>query len=216
MSRVAVPNSISSLSSTPERRFRLPLALAIVATWSCASAAAGELGLVDMAKVVANYDRFVVATADLKARTTDIAEQFNRRGKALQALKQEMDSKPPGSEQHLVLKGQLERLAADLKAETEDQKRRLRFEEAQIYADAYEEIVEAIQRVADARGYDLILRFKSDTEIDRTSSEAIVQHLNRDVIFQRNRDITQLVLEQLNQDRQEQKQAALQPPQESR
>ncbi len=70
--------------------------------------------------------------------------------------------------------------------------------EAKVYFDAYNEVLMAVSQFSDRNGIGLVLRFNGG-EMDPTKRESVLQGVNRAVVFQRNLNITDYVIQRLNQ-----------------
>ncbi len=90
----------------------------------------------------------------------------------------------------------LARQVADLQVRARQAKKDyLQREAAQYYA-VYNEITAAVLHVAERHNIGLVLRFDSG-KIDSSNPQAVAQGINQSVVLQRNLDITQLVVSEL-------------------
>ena len=154
----------------------------------------GEIGLVNMADVMKANTQFNDTMAALKKETKDAEQEFRGRRVELKLLGDQLKKDTSDQDER---KAQVERLASRLNSDIAASRNEFLRREAELYADTYERAIKAIEQVADAHHINLVLRFHGDEEIDRTTPSAVLKHLNRHVLFQRNLDLTQLVIKQL-------------------
>jgi len=86
---------------------------------------------------------------------------------------------------------------ADLKVEMSLKRRDILLREAEIYYDAYQEVVQHVSEFAGRYNIGLVLAFDS-TKIDSSKRESVLKGVNRVVVYQRQLNITTNILERLN------------------
>jgi Skp family chaperone for outer membrane proteins len=74
---------------------------------------------------------------------------------------------------------------------------RLQQEEAEAYQKTYREVVEEIQRIAEARNLRLVLRYQADNA-DSKDPKKLVESLSRQVLYEKGLDITDDVVQAVN------------------
>jgi Skp family chaperone for outer membrane proteins len=156
-----------------------------------------RVALVDLTRVFANHSGFK-AKVELMRREVEAAE------KKLKVRKEEIEQaqtaaakEPAGSvkrteaEQRLLLDQQT------LQAEVNLQKAKFMEQEAQIYLETYESVLAIIDAYADEQKIDLVLRFNGDPIDGRENLQNVMQQLNRQVIYQKGIDITDVILSRI-------------------
>jgi hypothetical protein len=74
---------------------------------------------------------------------------------------------------------------------------KLQQEEAEIYVETYKFVIEEIQRIAEARGLKLVLRYQADN-LDAKDPKKLMESLNRQILYEKGLDITDEVLQAVN------------------
>jgi hypothetical protein len=73
-------------------------------------------------------------------------------------------------------------------------------QEARVRYNAYQEILAHVARFCDRNGIQLVLRFSGD-EMDPNNAQSVQAGLMREIVFQREPDITQYIVSALSQGR---------------
>lgn len=164
-----------------------------------APAGPAKIGLIDMAKVFKDYEKFKAMRESLKAqiqRSDAKAKQLNER---VQNLATQMKEMKPGSATYAQLEKQLLTAQGELAAYAKGEQRELMRKESQIYKQVYIEVTQAVKTYAGIKGYTLVLRFSPKGAEESDTPQAIVDSMNRQVVYHRpNDDITRNVLFYLN------------------
>lgn len=158
---------------------------------------AGDLAVVDLAKVFNEHKALQAKIADINREAQRAEEEVKTMAEAVKELETEFKSAKPGSaEQGRIQKEAQEKLAAFNKFRTEKQKQ-FNEERAQAYLTIYQSVMEEIQRIAENRGFKLVLNFSSEP-IDPKDVNKTMQVLSRQVLYQNGIDITEDVLQVVN------------------
>ena len=70
-------------------------------------------------------------------------------------------------------------------------------QEAEIYYQTYNQVVQTVAKLSGTYGISLVIRYDSGP-IDQTDRPSVIKGVNRNVVFQRDLDLTSLVLAELN------------------
>jgi outer membrane protein len=160
-----------------------------------------QIGLIDMAHVFNNYEKFKAMQeglqADLKA-ARDKAQGTIERIKQLQEQAKTGTYKPDSPE-YKKLESEVIKLQTELEAYGRvTQAEQLR-KEAEVYKQVYLEVQDAIQVYAKHYGYTLILRFDREAVETADNPQVILQRMTRQVVFHRGEDdLTTAILTHLN------------------
>ena len=158
-----------------------------------------QVGLIDMAHVFQEYEKFKVLREDLKAeieRTDAEARQMLEKVTTVQTKLKEFKQ---GSPDYVRLEKQLLDGKSQYDAFRAGAQRDLMRKESQIYKQVYLEVSDAVQQYAKIYKYTLIMRFSRKTVDDSTTPPEIVQGMNKQVVYFRgDDDITDKVLRYLN------------------
>lgn len=161
---------------------------------------AHQVGLIDMAYVFKNYDKFKAQTEALQADIKSRDDQAKTRIEAMRTMQERLGSLQAGSPDHQKVEQDLISMQTEL--ETFKKKAQLEFfrREAEIYKTVYSEVQKAVTQYATFHKYTLIMRFNRDG-LDRAENpQEIIQSMNRQVVFFRGEDdCTDVILLHLNE-----------------
>jgi hypothetical protein len=115
---------------------------------------------------------------------------FEKRREQLQAYK-------PSSPEFKQLEEQLAKLSSELNVKMQLKRKEFLEQEAKVYFNVYNEVVERVATFSDRNRIGLVLRYNSD-EMDAQDRGSVLQGVNRPVVFQRNLDITDIILQACN------------------
>jgi Skp family chaperone for outer membrane proteins len=168
-----------------------------------ATASAHQIGLIDMAFVFKNYDKFKTMTAALQEEAKGAqkkADAIIEEMKSLQAKLQE-GSLAEGSPDFVKVESQLLKLQTDLETYRKVSQRDFLRKEADIYKTVYLEVQTAVNDYADYYKYTLILRFNRQEVAEADNPQQILNSLGRQVVFYRKQDdLTTPILSYLNEE----------------
>lgn len=184
------------------------LAIAVLAVTSQAEAAApkaaaSSVGLIDMAHVFQNYEKFKDLRAGLQtaveqsdAEAKQMAQKFQELQKRLAEESKQLD---PGSAEY----ENNERRLLDEKAKFESWRaatqRSLARRETEMLKTVYSDVSKMVKAYAEYREYSMVLRFNRKGVDDDMQPQQAIQAMNKNVIYhQAGNDITDIVLKQLN------------------
>ncbi len=169
-----------------------------------------QVGLIDMAHVFKNYEKFTALTDALQQEITQRETGLISKVDEARQIQEKMKEQEPGSEEFEKLEGDFLTLQADLKKVQLKNQREFMKREAELYKSLYLETRNAVDKYAQYYNYTLILRFDRSGVASADDPQAIVEGLNQQVLYHRNRDdLTDPILNYLNEQwRRSQKQAA--------
>jgi len=207
-------------SAIAVKRLTLTLAACLLATnlaFSQAPSAAPaapsphKVGLIDMAHIFKNYDKFKALTESLQkeieASDTDAKKMLEQ----LQAKQQLLTSGTLAEGSPDYAKAEAELLEMQTTLETFRRKAQRDFlrKEADVYKTVYMEVEDAVTRYARYYKYTLILRFNRQTVDSAENPRDVISGMNRQVVFHRSdEDITDPILSHLNGEWQKKRSAA--------
>lgn len=183
----------SSLAEAQERK----------ATPSTKKAAATSVGLIDMAHVFQNYDKFKELRKDLQAAVLqsdsdakEMAQQFQTLQQKLSEQSKELD---PGSPEHEAIHRRLLEEKSKFEAWRAATQSKLAARETEMLKTIYADVSRMVKLYADYAKYSLVLRFNSKGVEDDMQPQQAIQSMNKNVIYyQAGNDITEPVLRKLN------------------
>lgn len=160
-----------------------------------------KVGLIDMAHLFKEYDRFKDKSEELKADVQKSNEQAKQMGERMQTLANQIKSGTvkPNTPEAKQIEDQLVQLSAQFEAFKKTSQRDFLRKESQIYKEIYLEVTEAVAQYAKFYNYTLIIRFSRNNVDESNDPRQLIQSMNNLVIYHRPEfDITNSVLAYLN------------------
>jgi Skp family chaperone for outer membrane proteins len=130
---------------------------------------------------------------DIKAYETSVVEKR----KQATAMNEKLAEYQPGSQEYKALETQLAQMAADMQVDMAMKKREFMEREAKLYYSAYMDTLQQVGDFASRYNISLVLRFNGE-EIDPKERSSVLQGVNRAVVYQRNLNITDQIVQELN------------------
>jgi Skp family chaperone for outer membrane proteins len=156
-----------------------------------------DIAVVDMVKIFEKHKGFQERTAEFQRAGKDAQAELQRMAEAGKKLQEDLKLFKPGSSDHSKLQKELAEKAAEIQKFQTEQTARFQKEQTEAIRDTYEQIVREIQRIAEARGLRLVLRFQEEN-LDTKFPQKVAETVNRQVLYQNGLDITEEVLQALN------------------
>ena len=166
-----------------------------------AGKADGKVGLIDMAYVFKEYDKFKALQEDLAAEAKSIDAGLREKVQTMQSLQKQLQSGQlaANSPEAKQIEERLISMQTDLETQRKVQQRDFLRKESEIYKTVYVEVQETVKLFCEAKGYDVILRFSRNKVDDASNPQAILQSMNRQVVhFDPSDDITDPILRYLD------------------
>jgi Skp family chaperone for outer membrane proteins len=157
------------------------------------------VGLIDMAHVFKNYDKFKTSTQALQEQIKTADEAAKKQFEGMKLIQEKMASLQQGSPEYSNFENQL--ISAQTKLESFKKQSQLAFlrSEAEIYKTVYLEVQNAVQQYAGVYKYTLIMRFNRNPVENADNPQEIIQSMNRQVVYFRGEDdLTDPILNYLN------------------
>jgi Skp family chaperone for outer membrane proteins len=154
------------------------------------------VAVVDIAKVFESHPAFKASLDALKEQARNADLDLESKQKNLSQRGQRLTELEATSPDYRKLEADLAREAADLQVQARQTKKELLQRESVQYYTSYNEILAAIDRIAQRHAIALVLRFDSRA-MDPNDPQSVMQGMNRAVVLQRNLDITNMVIEEL-------------------
>lgn len=170
-----------------------------------------KVGLIDMAHVFKNYEKFTALREELKAEIQQSDTQAKAMAEKIQTVQKEMKDFKQGSPEYLAREKQLAQAASDFEAFRKVAQRDFLRKESRIYHTIYMEVTDTVKKYAKIYNYTLIMRFNREN-LDTDDPKKLIQGMNRQVVFHRaDDDITLSVLDYLNRNYKNQGSTATRP-----
>lgn len=155
------------------------------------------VALLDTSHVFKNHERFKQRMEVLKQEIKALDEDMKRGRDRLSQLQQKLADLKPGTSEYNQLEADIARQMGDLQIRARQKQMELMDEEARVYHETYVQIEREVAALAERFGIGLVLRFDRDA-IDPQDRSSVLKGVNRAVVYQRNLDITEMVLERVN------------------
>lgn len=168
----------------------------------CGSAAAQDRAktvvVIDIGKVFKEHIRFKqqmdVLKKDMEAFQAYVrAEQTKLQERAEKAR----NTYAKGSPEFKKEEEALQRQANELQIQSASKQREIMEREAKVYFNVYKEVSSAVAEFADRNNISLVLRYNSDVA-NPDDRNSVLSAVNNSIVFQRNLDITKLIIVDVN------------------
>lgn len=157
-----------------------------------------SVAVIDLQEVFKQNLRFKAAMEDIKRDTEALNAQMRGEQKKLQTMVEDLKAFKPGTADYKQREEEIAHVDSEVRVKLQLQRKDLRDREAKMYYHAYNEVIANVEQFAERYGIALVIRFNAE-EIDPTNPESIMMGLNRHVVFQRSLNITDAIIQQMNQ-----------------
>jgi len=158
---------------------------------------AADIAVVDLAKVFDNHKRLSEKREAVRRDAQDAQDKLKVLVEAAKKLQDELKIHKPGSADHTRIQKELQEKGAAIQKFQKEQVQELQKMEAEIFQETYKRAVEEIQRIAEARGLRLVLRYQADNT-DSKDPKKLMESLSRQVLYEKGLDITDEVVQAVN------------------
>ena len=163
-------------------------------------AQAHQVGLIDMAHVFKNYDKFKEQTESLQAEAEAAQAKANAMIEQMKQLQGQLAGLQAGSPDHSKIEAQMIELQTRLQTFRQVEQRDIVRKQAEVYKSIYMEVQTAVRQYAQYYNYTLIMRFNRQEVAETTNPQEIIQSMNRPVVYyQQQDDLTDPILQFLNE-----------------
>lgn len=174
---------------------------ALAQNTSAAPQAAHRVGLIDMAHVFQEYEKFKALREDLQAEITKSDAQAKTMVERLQAMQEELKKFNAGSPEYEQAEKQIRQGKAEFDSFRASTQRKLARRESEMFKTIYTDVTKGVKLYAEYKQYSVVMRFNRKGIDDTTSPAEAVQTMNKTVIYhQEDNDITDVVLSYLNRE----------------
>ena len=183
------------------------LAVAVLATNSPAraqnkktpQATPSSIGLIDIAHVFQEYDKFEDLRNDLQAALDQSEAEGQPKADHLKKMQQELKNYTVGSPEYEQKEKAFRVAKSEFEAFRARAQRSLARQESEMFKEIYFDVRNAAKLYAEYKGYTMVIRFNRKQIDDTMQPQQAVQTMNKTVIYyQPANDITQTVLDYLD------------------
>ncbi len=153
--------------------------------------------LVDVGAIAQNSTRLKQQLDVLKVKLDASAADFKKESDQGNALTEKLRKMPPNTPERKKLEEQILKMRADFELRGKRVDQEAHESESKLIYAMSRELQEELGRYAQANGIQLILQHNT-TPRDLIDRQAIVQEIQKPVVYQRDSDITPMILEAMN------------------
>jgi Skp family chaperone for outer membrane proteins len=144
-----------------------------------------------------NHKRFNGRMADIKQEIEQFDAYVRGEQQKLNAEKEKLQVLSPSSPEYKAKEEQLVRQGSELQIKMAQKRKEFLEQEARVYYEVYKELEQTVAVFCQRNRIDLVLRFNRD-EMKPDDRNSVLQGVNRAVVWQQGRDITDLILQMVN------------------
>ena len=157
-----------------------------------------KIGLVDMARVFKEYNKFSDMRASLQGEMEAALADAKKIAGDAEKVKEELKLLKPGSAEYIKRESDLAQLSSDFETKRKIANLNYQRKEAEIFQNIYVDAVDVIKLYAEHFKFSMVMRFNS-ADLDKSNPTSVVNGLNKLVIYHRPQDdITDAVIDYLN------------------
>lgn len=158
-----------------------------------------QVGLIDMAHIFKNYEKFKDQTESLQTAAQDAEARAQEMLKQGQQMQVQIQALQPGTPDYNKIEAQMIELQTKLQTFKQVEQREIVRKQAELYKKIYLEVQNAVKLYADYHRYTLVMRFSRQELVETNNPQEIIQNMNRQVVYYQTRDdITDPILGYLN------------------
>ena len=153
--------------------------------------------VMDVAYIFKFHQRFKSRMDEVKQAIEQYDAYIRGEQQRFNTEREKLSAFNPGSKEFKEKEEALAKTKTELEVKMQQKRREFMDQEARVYFETYREIEEEVKVFAQQQRIDMVLRFNRD-EMKADDRNSVLAGVNRAVIFQQNRDITDLILQRLN------------------
>ncbi len=162
-----------------------------------AQSAGTNVAILDVGKVFKEHVRFTQAMEIMKEDVKKFESYLRDENAKMKKMVQQLGDYTKGSKEHNDLEASIAKRTSDLQVETQLKRREFMQREAKLYFNTYTELTQAVKQFAEKYGVQLVLRFSSEP-IKEDDAKSILQGVNATVVYHNKRDITNIIVKEMN------------------
>jgi Skp family chaperone for outer membrane proteins len=155
-----------------------------------------NVAVIDISLVFEHFPGFQKKMEELKAQVEEFEGQMKAEGGKMMKMKEQLDEYTRGSDKYKELEEEMARKNSDMQIQVAKQRREFLEQEARIYFEAYGQVYREVSTLAERNDIKLVLRFSSE-QMKPDDRNSVLTGVNRPVVYQRNLNITNLVIASL-------------------
>lgn len=156
-----------------------------------------KIGLIDMGYVFNEYDKHKMLREEWLVEAQEAEAKIKQMAASLQSTQQQLKQLKSDSPEFADKEKKLAELSTKYSTEQTMMNRDLQKKQAKMVHTVYQEVQDAVGRLARHNGYTLVLRFSRE-ELSTSDPKKLAESLNQQVVYHRNGDdMTDYVLDML-------------------
>ncbi len=185
------------MKSSLKQILAVGLIISCVAVSTKAQEENGLVVVLDVARVFKVNLAFDTSLKEIQAEAEGLKSNIQTQQQNLRSQAEAVTERyNPGSPEFQQEETRLETEMAKIRTQARQDEAKLLKKEAQLYHDTYLQMQQIVARLAEKHTIDLVLSFDS-SQIDPQNRAEVIKGVNRGVVFQKNLDITDMVIEQM-------------------
>ena len=153
--------------------------------------------VMDIAYIFKYHQRFKMKMEEIKQGIEQFDAYIKTEQGKFNTEREKLAALNPGSVEFRAKEETLAKLKTELEVKMQQMRREFLEKEARVYYDTYLEVEKEVKEFAVRQQIHLVLRFNRD-EMKPDDRNSVLAGVNRAIIFQQGRDITEFILQKLN------------------
>lgn len=162
---------------------------------------------IDVEYVLRNHIRLEQRLAGLLSEAEGFAEEISQKQAAIGAKRDTLDSYDVDTPAHQRISMEIAEAERELQATAEAKRQLFRRRESRMYIETYKEIKYAVAAFSREHGIVFVLAYNSES-VDHDNPDEIERAIRNPVVYQENRNISELILAAINADLTDKERAA--------
>jgi len=166
----------------------------------CAASAYAQtapvVAVIDIGKVFKNHPGFNAQMEAVKKQVTDYETVINQRKASLEAQKKKQAEYNSASAEYKRIEQAMAHDIADIQVQNNLKRKEILIQETRLYYETHKEITAKVSEIATQYGISLVLNYDSSVA-DPDDRAAVQRSVANPVVFQRNLDLTTMVIDQI-------------------
>jgi Skp family chaperone for outer membrane proteins len=158
----------------------------------------GQIVLLDVNAVFKNHSRFKLMMEDMQRDVEQAEADVKQEKERIRKLAETLESYHAGTPEYQNTETELTKRQSDLAVKVQMRKKDFIQQEAKIYFNVYQEILGAVEELANQYGIAMVMRYNRDP-ISVDKPDDVLRDINKAIVWSpRGRDITDAIIQKLN------------------
>lgn len=153
--------------------------------------------VVDMGKIFREHQGFKSSIENLQKQVEQYKTVIQADRTKIQSESETLAGLDRSTPDYKAKEAGIAKMAADMQVNHNMKNREFMEQEAKLYYQTYEQVISTIQSFCQENSITLVIRFSGE-KMDSTDRSSVLAGVNNVVVFQQNRDITDLIIERVN------------------